>query len=96
MKYRLSEKASSDLDHIYNEGAWRFGEKQADRYSIELEKIFELLCANPLMARERKEFRQPVRVQPFGSHVVIYVVENDCVFIIRVRHAHEDWMNESA
>lgn len=94
MKYRLSDKASLDLDQIYIEGAWQFGEKQADRYSVDLERVFELIAANPKLARERTEFRKPVRAQPHRSHVIIYEIEQDGVFIIRVRYAHEDWMNE--
>jgi toxin ParE1/3/4 len=94
MNYRLSFQASFDLDQIYNEGAWQFGQKQAERYSLSLENLFELKAANPMMARERTEFRKPVRAQPHKSHVVIYVIEDDGIFIIRVRHAHEDWMND--
>ena len=96
MNYRLSDKASSDLDKIYIEGAWQFGEKQADRYSLELERIFDLIGTNPKLARERTEFRKPVRVQSHKSHVIVYEIELDGVLIIRVRHAHEDWMNDPA
>ncbi len=96
MTFQLSDQASADLEQIYYEGAWNFGIKQADKYSREIEAIFELLAANPLMARERTEFKRPVRVHPHRSHLIFYTIVDTGIMIVRVRHAHEDWMNDPA
>ena len=92
MAYRLTRKAADDITRIVIEGAVQFGEAQAAHYHGLLEKVFELIAANPHLARERHEISPPVRVYPVRSHLVIYVVDdsND-VLIIRVRHGHEDW-----
>ncbi len=51
------------------------------------------LSEYPQVARVREELTPSVRVHPFGSHIVMYIVdETGDVFIIRIRHAHEDWL----
>ena len=45
-----------------------------------------------MAAHERSEIEPPVRIHPVGSHLVVYQVDaHGDVFVIRVRHAHEDW-----
>lgn len=92
MTYHLTNKAIEDLLHIYAEGVKLFGQDLAEAYYAELETTFELLGANPKLARQRSELNPPVRVHPFQSHLIIYNIEpNDDVLIIRVRHSREDW-----
>lgn len=95
MVYRLTSEAAEDLIHIYIEGVRIFGVAQAEKYQDELEERFELLAFNPRMARERQELTPPVRINPFASHVIVYQTKNDDdVLIIRIRHGHEDWIND--
>jgi toxin ParE1/3/4 len=94
MMFRLSVEASNDLDQIYDQGAWSFGIQIADDYSLKLEKTFELIAQYPNIARERPEFRQAIRVHPFGRHIIIYTIELDHVLIVRVRHSREDWQSD--
>ena len=91
MPYRLSRRAEEDLIQIYLTSAQAFGMAQAERYQDALEAAFERIAAFPEIARQRRELTPPVRVHPCRSHVVIYVVGEEGPFIIRVRHAHEDW-----
>ncbi len=95
MGYTISRKAEDDILQIYIEGTERFGVTQAERYHQQLEEIFEFLAENPRAARERLEISPPVRFHPFQSHLVVYFVdEHEDIFIIRVRHSHEDWQND--
>lgn len=92
MSYRLSRMAEEDLIQIFLEGADSFGVEQARRYHHKLFETFSLLAGNPRAARLRLEINPPVRVHPVGSHIVVYdLLENDDVFILRVRHGREDW-----
>ncbi len=93
MGYRLTQQAGADVVNLYLSGLEQFGIAQTDRYHSGLEKTFQLLSENPRMGRERPEFRVPVRMHPFRSHIIIYQIENKDILIIRVRHGHEDWIS---
>ena len=93
MAYRLSVEAEEDVIGIYISGTEQFGPVQAERFHDNLEKIFNFLSEYPQVARVREELTPSVRVHPFGSHIIMYNVdEAGDVFVIRIRHAHEDWL----
>jgi toxin ParE1/3/4 len=92
MVYKLSQKAEDDIIAVYLESFVLFGEAQAEAYHGALEQVFQFLSDNPRAARIRREITPPVRCHPHGTHIVIYLIEeNDDVLILRVRHAREDW-----
>ncbi|MCY0093949.1 type II toxin-antitoxin system RelE/ParE family toxin [Hoeflea ulvae] len=95
MGFRLTVQAEDDIIGIAEAGLRLFGETQALSYHLQLFEMFELIAANPLMARERHEITPPVRVHPFKAHLIIYMqTQNDEILILRIRHSHEDWMDE--
>lgn len=92
MSYRLSRKAEDDILRIYLESTRLFGRALAETYHQNLKTTIEHLAARPRMARERTEISPPVRIHPFKAHLIVYVIEDTGgIFIIRVRHGHEDW-----
>lgn len=75
------------------DGVTKHGVARAERYWEGLFQQFEALAYNPNLYHERTEITPPVRVCPYGVHVIIYCVEkDDPPLIIRVRHAREDWL----
>ena len=95
MAFRLTLQAEEDIVAIAEAGFRVFGVSQALSYHQQLFEMFELIAANPHMARERNEITPPVRGHPFRAHLIIYMLtEQDAVLIVRVRHSHEDWMEE--
>jgi toxin ParE1/3/4 len=86
----LRPAAEADLSGIWLHGAASRGVGQAVRYADSLFAAFDLLAEFPEMARERGEFRPPVRIHPSGAHLVIYRREGQGVEIIRVIHAHQN------
>jgi toxin ParE1/3/4 len=95
MAYKLSVKAEEDIVLAYREGFRRFGVEQADKYHAGLEIVFELLSDTPKLARERMEITPPVRVHPYQSHIIVYLIDDiGDVLILRVRHGREDWEND--
>lgn len=90
-RYSLTEQAALDLETIYEVGVRMFGRTQAARYHESLRRTFESLGVFPELARERLELDPPVRVHAHGSHLIVYVVAEERVVIVRVRHGHEDW-----
>jgi len=88
--YRLSLAARRDLRAIYADSEATFGEAQADRYIAGLRFTLNFLADNPRAARERSEFAPPMRVHRYGAHVVIYILDDEGVLVVRVRHGRED------
>lgn len=96
MPFRLSVQAEEDIVFIAEDGIRMFGALVAKRYHDELFGLLELIAANPRMARERHEISPPVRIHSFKAHPVVYRLDEDGgVFVIRIRHAHEDWPTSS-
>ena len=89
--YQLAPGATDDLFEAYVQRYDLFGQRQADAYQEGATRLFERLADYPRLGRELVEFSPPVRVIPYGSHVVIYEAVDQGVTILRVRHSHEDW-----
>jgi len=95
LKYVLSNKTEEDIIRIFVGGTRSFGAKQAEKYHIDLDTIFLFLAENPLVNREQNELEPIVRIHPFQSHLIAYIVTtNDEIFIVRILHKHEDWRNK--
>jgi len=93
MQYDISEKAEADILQLYVDGARKHGEARAESYWAGLFRQFVSLSYHPELYHERFEITPPVRVCPYGVHVIIYLVQtNDRVLIVRVRHMREDWL----
>ncbi len=92
MTYRLSTEAAQDILSIFLYGVAEYGEAKAIEYHSALESVFVFLSENPKAAPLRSEIVPPVRIHPIGSHLVIYEEDNAGIFILRVRHTHEDWL----
>ncbi|KEA03433.1 type II toxin-antitoxin system RelE/ParE family toxin [Rhizobium rhizogenes] len=96
MRFSLFVEAEEDIIAIAEQGVRLFGSVQARRYHDELFSLLDLIAANPRMAREREEISPPVRIHPFKAHLVVYRIEEDgAIFVIRIRHGHEDWASDS-
>lgn len=91
MGFKLSRKAEDDLIAIYRTGSEEFGVDQAESYFAGLEEAFGFLASYPRAARERFEIDPPVRAHPHKTHLIVYLIEDDDILILRVRHAREDW-----
>ncbi|ACM29059.1 type II toxin-antitoxin system RelE/ParE family toxin [Rhizobium rhizogenes] len=96
MRFSLFVEAEEDIIAIAEQGVRLFGSAYAKRYHDELFSLLDLIAANPRMAREREEISPPVRIHPFKAHLVVYRIEEDgAIFVIRIRHGHEDWASDS-
>lgn len=95
MEFKLSVLAEDDIIAIAEQAITMFGPAQAKRYHAEIFNTLDLIARNPKMARTREEIFPPVRVHPFKAHIIIYQIEEDgTVFVVRIRHAFEDWVSD--
>ena len=91
MPYRTTRQADQDIIDIYLWGCREFGQPQAERYHAGLAATLDLIADNPRMARERAEFNPPVRLHPYQSHMIVYLLDDSGVLIVRVLHGRQDW-----
>ena len=90
---QFSEQAKQDLKEIYQYGYFEYGEIKADNYMNELEECFEFLFKNPLAARERLEFKPPVRIHYHAKHLIVYQKTTAGILIIRLLHQRMEIKN---
>jgi toxin ParE1/3/4 len=44
-----------------------------------------------MIARERSEFRQPVRVHFHQAHVVVYINDREDILILKILDGRQEW-----
>jgi toxin ParE1/3/4 len=59
--YKLSKLAAEDFAAIYEYTLLKFGARQVDAYTDDLESTFRLLSSSPLMGHECQEIADGVR-----------------------------------
>jgi toxin ParE1/3/4 len=91
-QYRLAPRALADLDDIWRFSAEKWSIEQADRYIDDLVRIFETIATMPTLARERSEFKPPVRIHVHESHLIVYMIAEDYVQILRLLGGRQDWV----
>lgn len=87
----LTPQAEGDMEEIWLHGAAEWSPEQADRYVDGITAVFELLCAMQGIARERPEFNPPVRIHPYGAHLIIYRTIEDRVEVLRTLGGRQNW-----
>jgi toxin ParE1/3/4 len=92
MHFKLSNRASHDVEDIYLYGFITFGEEQADLYSLRMHTCIDILCANPEIGRLDIRVNPAVRRFDFESHVIFYDVEDGLIFIVRTLHRSVDFV----
>lgn len=85
-EYRLSRLALKDLKAIaeYTEDRW--GLVQAYKYISDLNRTFAELAEHPHLGRSCYKLKRKYRRFEQGTHVVLYRVAEDGVFISRILH----------
>lgn len=97
MRFSLSVEAEEDIIAFTEQGIRMFGSVQARRYHDDLFAVLELIAANPRMALSEKRFRARLGFHPFKADLIVYrIEENGTIFVIRIRHGHEDWASKPA
>lgn len=82
--------AEADLADIWDYTVARWSVAQAESYLTGLNDTLALLCAHPEIARLH-DFRPPVRIFPYRSHLLVFAVDEVAVEVIRVLHLRSNW-----
>lgn len=92
MPHRVSPNAVADLEDIWVYVAQESGSAEiANRLIDSIVDRFHLLATYPYAGRQRNDdLGQGRRSFPVGEYVIIYRVENEQTWILRVVHGHRD------
>lgn len=89
-RFRLTPRAAADLNAIADYTIERWGPAQMANYLRSINSRFEWLAENPYAGRERNDVHPGYRSFPEGSHIIFYVVNDECVDIIGIPHKSMD------
>lgn len=92
MPHRLSSRAASDLEEIWIYVATESGSFEIANTLIDsIADRFHLLATYPHAGRERNDdLGQGRRTFPIGEYVIIYRIEKEQAWILRVVHGRRD------
>jgi len=88
--YRLTAKAQSELDHVYEYSIFSFGLAKAQAYLTGLHRAFGLLSEHPRMGRDCSHLRKGLRRHEHVSHSIFYRQTKGGVLIVRVLGPGQD------
>ncbi len=92
MAYKISVKASEDIEGIWLYTCENWSPEQADRYINLIFDEIEYLANNPKSGRDYSHIRRNYRCSKVNSHLVFYrIVDKDALIeVIRVLHQRMD------
>ena len=90
-RYRISEKAISDLEKIWFYTLNKWSKEQADRYYDLIIGEIEFIADNFMTGKSVEQTRKNYRSTKIKTHLIFYrKVENDVVEIVRILHQRMD------
>jgi toxin ParE1/3/4 len=94
-RYIISEKATEDLEQIWQYTYFRWSENQADKYYNLLTEKIEFIAQNATIGRKIDEIKEGYRYFPVESHIIFYkILDDGIVTIIRILHQRMDIPNQ--
>ena len=88
-EYRLSDRAISQLDEIFDSSIERFGRYQTEAYWAGLTRTFDLLAEFPRMGRAADDVIAGLRRFRFQSHHIFYTIAQEHITIRSVLHVRQ-------
>ena len=83
-KILIRPEAKKDIKRIWNYTFKTWGEKQADKYTLELGQAIDSLIDNPEIGFTIDHIRDGYRLYQFRHHFVIYTLSPNEINITRV------------
>ncbi len=88
--YTLSNKATIDLNNIFDYTESKYSFKQALSYTKSLETVFNHLLINPSLGKYRTEIKVNLYSIAQQEHIIFYRVLKDKIRIVRILHGSRD------
>ena len=88
--YRLTRRATADLNHIAAYSRRQWGRRQTTTYLKALLERFAWLADNPDIGRLRPDVLPELRSFRQGSHIIFYRARESVIEVIGVPHVSMD------
>lgn len=88
--YKLTRDAEADIAQIYLDGLAMFGEAQAEKYALEMDKRFSFLATKKIRGSDYGHIRPELRRADYVSHAVYYQHTDYGILILRILHGSMD------
>ncbi len=90
MKFKLTNKAKSDLEDIWNYTNKTWGPDQADTYIDTLHARFLWLTRNTSLWRQRDDVLEGLYSYYESRHIILFRQYNKGIEIVRILHGRMD------
>jgi toxin ParE1/3/4 len=90
MNYELSQLAIDDIDSIWEYTVLNWSIKQAEKYYQSIIRTIKLICENPEIGKSISEVKETHKRKNIGSHMILYKLQNDVIYIDRILHQRMD------
>lgn len=88
--FEISQLAELDLENIWLYTLQNWSHKQADKYyRLIISEIYSI-CDNPEIGKAIEELKMEHRVRKIESHIIIYKIKRDKIWIDRILHQRMD------
>jgi len=88
--FEISKLALKDLDEIWNYTAEQWSKHQANKYYKEILQAIKEICTNSEIGKSIDEVKKGHRRISVKSHMIIYKMEKEIIFIDRILHQKMD------
>ena len=90
-RYTLSPSATKDILEIREYTSDQWGEKQANKYTLQLRDRMKWLADNPKVGLKRSDIQEGLYTYPQGSHFIAYRESAEGIEVARVLHQTMDY-----
>ncbi len=91
LKYELSELAQLDLEDIWLFTVKTWSINQANKYYDLIFEEIDAICKNPNIGRPIDNVKANYKIRYIQSHLIVYKVKNNKIWIDRVLHKRMDF-----
>jgi len=93
LNYELSKLALTDIDNIWLYTIENWSKTQANKYYKDIFAEIVTICNNPEIGKSMKEIKPNHRIQMVKSHLIVFKVLKDKIYIDRILHKRMDIEN---
>ena len=88
----VAPEAQTDIVGILQYTLELWGQSQADKYQSVIAGEFSAIRSNPGIGHRRLDIPERYRAHQAGQHVIIFRVEAETVYVVRVLHGSMDFV----